>query len=184
MAKIDETNSGLKVEGSWDDITEFCLKLEKIFEKYISDEDEIERYDQWRPKNDENEEDVQEKTAEDASIERNHIEEEFEGTEKELEDAEEKIKESFDDISHGKSPVEDLEEAFKDIEILVGAKSLESLRKIEETIYKNLMLKFNPCYFDTEDFSLSLNHKKDESYIFCVNISDENLRTHIQEELY
>jgi len=68
-------------------------------------------------------------------------------------------------------------------EILVSAKSLESLRKIEETIYKNLMLKFNPCYFDTEDFSLTINHKKDEGYIFCVNISDENLGTHIQEEL-
>ncbi len=183
MTEVEKTNSGLKLEGSWDEITELCFGLEKVLIKYVSDHDEIKRYDEWMPRVEENEEILQEKTVEDASMNEQKVEKEFEGTEEELDKAEDKIKESFHDIANGESPVRDLKEALKEIETLIGAKSIESLRKVEKTIYKSLMLKFNPSYFDTEDFSVSLEHKDEDDYIFCINVTDEDLRSHIQDEL-
>ncbi len=183
MTDIEKTNSGLKTVGSWHEITELCIELENLFEEYVEDEEEIDRYDDWRPREEEDEKDVQEKTAEEAAIDHKQIEDDFEGTKEELGDAEKKLIESLHDVLNGKSPVEDLQEAVKDIEILIGAKSVDSIRKIEEAIYKRLMLKFNPYYFDTEDFSVNLDHEKKGEYVFCINITDEALRSHIQEEL-
>lgn len=183
MTEIEKTNSGLKTEGSWHEITALCIELESLFEDYIEDKDEIERYDEWRPRVEENEEEIEEKTAEEAALDHKQLEEEFEGTEEELDEAEEMLCRSLHDVLNGESPVKDFEEALKDIEMLIGAKSVDSIRKVEEVIYKRLMLKFNPCYFDTEDFSVSLDHKKNGNYVFCVNMTDEDLRTHIQEEL-
>ncbi|MFP3872111.1 MAG: DUF5828 family protein [Candidatus Natronoplasma sp.] len=183
MTEIEQTNSGVRLEGSWEEVSEVCVELEDLLEEYVCDEKEIERLDEWRPRGGEDEKEIEEKTAKEAAVGQKRVEEEFKGTKEELKDAEDKIKRSFNDIANRESPVKDMEVALKDLEILIGAKSVGSLRKAEEVIYKKLMLKFNPCYFDTEDFSIGLDHKKGDQYVFSVNISDEDLRDHVQEEL-
>ncbi|MFP4000619.1 MAG: DUF5828 family protein [Thermoplasmata archaeon] len=82
-----------------------------------------------------------------------------------------------------KSPSAELKDASKSINRLIGSKSIESLRKMEEAIYEQVMLKLNPYYFDTEHFSINLEEKDDDHYLLTVNIPDDELRKTIKRGL-
>lgn len=86
-------------------------------------------------------------------------------------------------IQEKKSAANELKDASKCINRLVGSKSIKSLRKMEEAIYEQMMLKFNPYYFDTEHFSVNLEEKNDDDYLLTVNIPDEELRKTIKKGL-
>ena len=169
------TNAGFKYEGSWEDICEFSKDLENVITHCIHKSDSIKHYHHWRPRLEESEKDITEKTAEEAAMKKKKVETEFDGTKDEIEEVEEKFKESIKDVKNGHNPSKDLKDATKHIEKLVETKSIRSVRKMEEIIYKKLMLKFNPYYFDTEDFSVNIEDNKGK-YILTINISDENKR--------
>lgn len=82
-----------------------------------------------------------------------------------------------------KSAANELKDASKCINRLVGSKSIKSLRKMEEAIYEQVMLKFNPYYFDTEYFSVNLEEKNDDHYLLTVNIPEDELRETIKSGL-
>ncbi len=176
------TNAGFKYEGSWEEICEFSKDLENIISHCIHKSDSIQHYHHWRPREDDNEKDITDKTAEEAVIKKTKVEKEFDGTKEEIVEAEEKFKDSIKEVKNGHNPSKDLKEASKHMEKLVETKSIQSLRNMEEIIYKKLMLKFNPYYFDTEDFSVNIEDKKDR-YILTINISDENKRESMIEDI-
>ncbi len=244
--KPETTHSGIKIEGDWEDICGFARDLEGIlkdsYEKEETSEDiddSIEDYNKWRPREEEDENELSKRTAEEASMEEKNVEKDFKGTDEELKEAGEKVKESIngakekgksaivelkDDASKSvnglvrsepektqknskktdkkskdtgkqakegtdktsiekKSPSAELKEASKCINRLVGSKSIKSLRKMEEAIYEEVMLKFNPYYFDTEHFSVNLEEKNEDHYLLTVNIPDEELRQTIKKGL-
>lgn len=177
-SKLEMTNAGLKYEGSWEDICGFARNLETIIKKCVSNGDSIDKYNDWRPREDEDE-DMTEKTAEKASMGRKQVEKDFNGTEKELQDAGKKLKNSVESVKNGNSPSKDIKDASKHISRVMGAKSVKSLRKMEKIIYKSIMLKFNPYYFDTEDFSVNLE-EEGQNYILTINVPDEERRRRIK----
>ncbi|MBS3781672.1 MAG: hypothetical protein KGY68_03575 [Candidatus Thermoplasmatota archaeon] len=236
--KPETTHSGIKIEGDWEEICGFARDLEDIlkdsYEKDDSAEDmddSIEDYNEWRPREEEDEKDISKKTVEEASINEKKVEKEFKGTDEELKSAGKKFKEgingaankgksaaaelkdasknivngkskisskdpdSIDDIAESvdkktaerkekeKSATKELKDASKCINRLVGAKSIESLRKMEKAIYEQIMLKFNPYYFDTEHFSVNLEEKNNDHYLLTVNIPDDQLRETIKDGL-
>jgi len=181
MDGAEVTTSGLEFEGDWEEICDFSEELEMVMELYLEDKDEIEEYDDWRPREKDTEEDMKEKTAEEAAVKEKDIENGFDGAKEELGEAEEKLADSVHDVLNGIDPSRDLKEALLKIEKVVEVESVRSIRKVEETIYKKLMLKFNPYYFDTEDFSVNLERKKDHQYVLTINVTDEELRKHFQE---
>ena len=181
MYGVEVTTSGLEFEGDWEDICDFSEELEMVMKLYLEDKDEIEEYDDWRPREEDTEKDVKEKTAEEAAVKEKDIEKDFEGAKEELGEAEEKLADSVHDVLNGIDPSHDMKEALLKIEKVVGVESVRSIRKVEEIIYKKLMLKFNPYYFDTEDFSVNLERKKDHHYVLTINVTDEELREHFQE---
>ncbi|MFO7791880.1 MAG: DUF5828 family protein [Candidatus Saliniplasma sp.] len=176
---VKKTNSGFSIPGNWEDICSFTKELEDIIEIHINDEDSIKEFNGWRPKEEETEKEVEEKTAQNASISPKKVEKDFNGTKKEFSEAGENIKKSVNDLSNGKNPSVGLKDASKNISKVIGAKSLESVRKIERMIYEKIMLKFNPYYFDTEHFSVNLEEGREGKYILTLNIPDEDLRKKI-----
>ncbi len=183
MEEIEITNSGLKFEGEWEEVCDFSREVEKAMEEYLDSEEEVDEYEEWRPHLEDCDKDMKEKTAEEAALKEKKIEEDFEGAKKEFDEAEEKLVESVEDVREGVDPSKDLKEALLDIEEVVGVESIRSLRKMEETIYKKLMLKMNPCYFDTEDFSVNLEIEGNDIYCLSVNVTDDSLREHFQKRL-
>lgn len=186
--KPETTHSGIKVEGNWEDICDFARDLEGILKEsyerkdYAENmDDSIENYKDWRPREEEDEEDITKKTAEEASMEEKDVENDFKGTDEELKSAGKKVKDSISRATDEKrSATAELKEASKCINRLVGCKSIKSLRKMEKAIYEQVMLKFNPYYFDTEYFSVNLEEKNDY-YLLTVNIPEEKLRENIKK---
>ncbi|MBS3781774.1 MAG: hypothetical protein KGY68_04120 [Candidatus Thermoplasmatota archaeon] len=181
MVEVDLTTSGLKLEGSWEEICEFSKELEDVMDHYVDSKEEIEEYDKWMPHRRETEEDIKNKTVEEAVIKEKKVEKDFEGAKEVLSEAEDDLAESIHDLSNGIDPSRDLKEALLKIEKVAGVESLRSIRKAEKTIYRKIMLKFNPYYFDTEDFSVNLDHKNQGVYVLCINVSDDDLREHFQD---
>jgi len=177
--KVKKINSGVKITGDWDEICDYSRRLENIIEKFSEDKKSVEDYNGWRPREKESEKDVAKKTAEKASIDEKQVEKDFNGTDKELEEAGKNIKKSVDDLSNGCSPGKGIKDASKNIGKVIGAKSIKSIRKMEKTIYERVMLKFNPFYFDTEEFSLNLEEQNGDGYVLTLNITDEVLRKKI-----
>ncbi|MGM0405353.1 MAG: DUF5828 family protein [Thermoplasmatota archaeon] len=181
MKQIKKTNAGVRFQGNWDEVVLFSHVLGKYLEETAPHRESVDKYEEWIPGEDDGQEDIKEKSAVDACIKPTKVEEEFNGVHYELKDAEHKLVDSVHDIANRKSPAKELSEATKDIERLVAAESIISLRKLEKSIYKHIMLKFNPYYFDTEDFSVNLECKNKERYALTINILDEELRKKVQD---
>lgn len=173
----------MRCEGQWRDICSFAETFEDVMEDNSVDEEEIQEYDEWRPKEKENVKDISEKTADKACVQKTKVEEDYNGAKEELGKAGKKIKKGVT----GKEPTgKNIKEATKNVERLFEAGSIRSIRKLEKMIYQGIMLKFNPCYFDTEDFSVNLeksDNGEEKNYKFSVNISDEELREKVRKEL-
>ncbi|MFO7991300.1 MAG: DUF5828 family protein [Thermoplasmata archaeon] len=182
VSEIEMTNAGFKYHGSWDDICNFARHLEIVFNKCVRNEDSIGRYHEWRPREEEDDKDLKVKTAKEADVRTKDCEREFSGTKEELRDVESDFIKSVYDIENGQNPREDIKDATKHIERLLEVKSIQSIRKMEDIIYTWIMLRFNPCYFDTDDFSVNLEGK-DEDYFITFNISDEEKRNEIKSIL-
>ena len=184
---MGKTNAGVVFKGRWNDICAFARDFERVIEKNAPDSNEgsIREYDHWRPKVDEDEKDISEKTAENACMDRKKIEKKYNGAKEELKSAGEKIKNG---VNGEEPPTKNIKEASKKVERLVEAESIKSIRKLERMIYKEIMLRFNPYYFDTEEFSVNLekvNNEKgdDQRYKITINIPDEELREKVKDEL-
>lgn len=181
--KVENINSGVKITGDWDDICDYSRKLEKVIENFAEYEKTVKDFNRWRPREEETKRDIAEKTAEKASMEELQLERDYNGTEKELGDARKNIKKSIDDLSNGNNPGKGLKKASKNLGKVIGAKSVKSMRAMEKSIYERIMLKFNPYYFDTEEFSVNLEEKNNENYVLTLNIPDEMLREKIVTSL-
>ncbi|MFW5898226.1 MAG: DUF5828 family protein [Candidatus Saliniplasma sp.] len=181
MKQIEQTNSGVRFQGDWHEVVLFSHVLAKFLEDNATHRETVDVYEKWMPQDGEEEKDIKKKTAAGACIKHKKVEEGFKGFKEELNDAEHKLADSVHDIVNGRSPTEDVGQAVKDIERLVAAESLKSLRKMERSIYNHIMLKFNPYYFDTEDFSVNLECKNKNRYALSINISTEELRNKVQK---
>ncbi len=182
VSEIEMTNAGFKYHGSWENICNFARNLENVIKKCVTAEDSIERYHEWRPREEEDDKDLKVKTAKEAVVRTKTCEREFNGTKEEIRDAELDLKKSVYDVENGRNPGEDIKDATKHLERILEVKSIQSIRNMEDTIYKWIMLRFNPCYFDTEDFSVNVEGK-DDDYSITFNISDEKKRDEIKSIL-
>lgn len=183
MKNFETTNSGLKVTGDWDEICSFSEQLGSVIEDCLPEEKENECYKDWRPREEEDSKDLKAKTAEEASMDERKLEEDFRGTEEEFQRAKDRISKTMEDIKRGSKPEKDLKKSSKNIGRIIGVKSIEAIRKMERVIYEKLMLKFNPYYFDTEDFSVNIQENKKDDYVLTINIPDESLRDKIVIEM-
>ncbi|MFP4116850.1 MAG: DUF5828 family protein [Candidatus Aenigmatarchaeota archaeon] len=179
--KVEATNSGVKAEGSWDEICQFLRDFESTTEETEPDK-AVEELNRWRPREDEEDGKVVEKTAEEASMKKRGVEEKSNGTKEDLKEAEKNLANSVK-VKRGESPQKELKSASEKIARAISVKSIESLRKAEEFIYEKFMIKFNSCYFDTGKFSVNLKREKNGEYSTKINIPDEKLRERTQEEM-
>lgn len=158
-----ERTSGIVVEGNREEICDFAKQIEDVL-----DGSSEKKYKDWKPEENDDESDMRKKSAESASMNKGKLEEDFKGTSEEISEATKKIKKGkFSDVK-------------ENIKYLIGANTARSIRKIEERIYKNIMLVKNPHYFDSEDVSVNLE-KTDDKYRLCVNILNEDLREKIKK---
>ena len=186
---MEESISGFKQEGGWVAIVEHGERMTAALHDIGVSGEDFEEWDEWRPKTHERfSEDINEKTAEQASIAEGDGEKSGVSPDEDLETASEELIEAVDEATTG-----DLDDAISESKDSAAhtAQALDSagrkmVRTGEETIYKHVMTQVSPCYFDNELVSANLSRVRDnerQRYAFEVNVTDEDLREQVSEQL-
>lgn len=181
--EIEETNAGVKKKGDWEEVAEFGEELEKAMQDSDLKDSSVQDFQEWRPKTAEAENDMRRKTVEQASINEKKVEEESNGVRDDMRDASEKAAEAGKKAANRENPEPEIKEASKDAAKPFFAKTVEYLRDLEQEIYSKIMLKFNPFYLDTRDFTVDFRSKEDGDYEMDVNVSEDGSREKIKESL-
>ncbi|MFB6204867.1 MAG: DUF5828 family protein [Candidatus Nanohaloarchaea archaeon] len=180
--EVEETNSGVKKRGEWHEIQEFARDVEEALEESEVEEDSVEKYRDWRPREDDDRKNVKEKTVEAAAVEEKPLEKESEGVKNDLGEASEKVKKIGQKVREKQNPQEEVKDASKDAVKPFYSGILKWFRRFEKTVYSAIILRFNSYYFDTKDFSVDVKEKKGE-YQMNINVSEEEKRDEIKRKI-
>jgi len=191
MADIEESVSGFKTRGGWVDVVEhgerITRALKDINEETAVDLDSLDEFDEWRPKSHERlDEDVNEKTAEQASIDEGKGEQAGKDPDEDLQTAGEKLSESYENLDEPDEAMERWSESVDYVARAADSASRKALRKVEDAVYRNVMTQIAPYYFDNDLVSANLQRTGDEErpeYVFEVNVNDDDLKMRVSNKL-
>jgi hypothetical protein len=191
MAEMEESVSGFKRRGNWVDIVEHGERikqaLEEIADEVSVDGAALEEFEEWRPKSHERlDEDVSEKTADQASVEEGKGEKEGKDPDEDLQTAGEKLAESYDNLDEPDEAVDKWGESIDYVARAADSAGRKAIRKVEDTVYQNVMTQMSPYYFDNELISANIqrvSHGDKPEYVFEVNVNDDDLKIRVSNTL-
>jgi hypothetical protein len=191
MSEIEESVSGFKRRGSWVDIVEhgerIAQALADLDDDIDVDEEALAEFKEWRPKSHERlDEDVSEKTAEQASVEEGKGEQEGKDPDEDLQTAGEKLAESYANLDEPDEAVDKWGESIDYVARAADSAGRKAIRKVEDTVYQNVMTQMSPYYFDNELISANVqrNGRGDSpEYVFEVNVNDDDLKIRVSNLL-
>ncbi|MUV89389.1 hypothetical protein GJ629_05295 [Halapricum sp. CBA1109] len=190
MSDMEESVSGFKLRGGWMAVVEhgerITRALREIAETDDVDETALDAWDEWRPKSDERlDEDVNEKTAEQASIDEGEGEKEGKGPDEDLQTAGEKLTESYENLDEPNEAVDKWGESIDYVARAADSAGRKALRTVEGAVYKNVMTQMAPYYFDNELVSANLKRisGEDPEYVLEVNVNDDDLKIKVSNRL-
>jgi len=178
----EESVSGFKLRGSWVDVVEHGERITRALKDLgrageAVDEDALEEWDDWRPKADERlSEDVNEKTAEQASISEGEGEQASKPPDEDLKTAGEKLADSYENLEQPTEAVDEWRKSINYVARAADSATRKAVRKVEGSVYRNVMTQVSPYYFDNELVSANLRRADADDYVFEVNINDDDLK--------
>jgi hypothetical protein len=187
---MEESISGFKEHGGWNDIVEHGERITQALADFGADGEAFEQWNDWRPKNHERlDEDVNEKTAEQASIGEGEGERAGKAPDEDLKSAGEKLSQSYENIDDPDEAVDSWGESLEYVARAADSAGRKAIRTVEDTVYRNVMTQVAPYYFDNE--LVSANLKRTDSaregeyagYVFEVNVNDDDLKERVSERL-
>ncbi|MFC6907137.1 DUF5828 family protein [Halalkalicoccus tibetensis] len=196
---MEESISGFKVRGTWADIIEHGECITRLLrdagthtasgKPNSSYPDAFAEWDEWRPKpHDQLEDAISEKTAEQASVDEGTGEKADESPTEDIQTAGEKLTESSEELEEDddESPADKAGESMEHAARAADTAGRKALRKVEETVYDQVMTQISPYYFDNELVSANLEQVTtgdEEEFIFEINVNDDDLKSVISERL-
>jgi hypothetical protein len=195
MADIEESVSGFKTRGGWVDVVEHGERITRALKDLFAmddvvvgvDEAALEEFDEWRPKSHERlDEDVNKKTAEQASVDEGKGEQAGKDPDEDLQTAGEKLSESYENLDEPSEAVDKWGESVDYVTRAADSAGRKALRKVEDAVYKNVMTQIAPYYFDNELVSANLrrvNGEERPEYVFEVNVNDDDLKMRVSNAL-
>ncbi|WP_226011649.1 DUF5828 family protein [Halomicrobium salinisoli] len=193
MDDIEESVSGFKRRGGWVDVVEhgerIVQALKDLAEEGIDgiDADALEGFDEWRPKSHERlDEDVNEKTAEQASVDEGKGEQAGKDPDDDLKTAGEKLADSYENLDEPDEAVESWGESLDYVARAADSAGRKALRAVEDKVYRNVMTRIAPYYFDNDLISANLQRVQGgdrPEYVFEINVNDDDLKERVSNRL-
>ena len=188
---MEESVSGFKTRGGWVDVVEHGERITQALEELAEDHDvdieALEEFDDWRPKSHERlDEDVSEKTAQQAHVEEGKGEQEGKSPDDDLQTAGEKLAESYDSLDDPDEAVDKWGESIDYVARAADSAGRKAIRKVEDSVYQNVMTRVSPYFFDNDLISANLQRvsRSDEpEYVFEVNVNDDDLKIRVSNRL-
>jgi len=185
---MEESVSGFKERGSWADVVEHGERITRALKRVGEDasvpDDPLAEWDEWRPKVEERlDEDVSEKTAEQAAVDEGEGEKAGKAPDEDVQTAGEKLSESYDNLDDPETAVEDAKESIGHLKRAVDSASRKAIRKVEGAVCKTVMTQVSPYYFDNELVSANVRRAGQDDYVFEVNVNDDDLKIRVSNAL-
>jgi len=188
---VEESVSGFEVRGGWVDVVEHGERVVRAL-KDLDGEDEnvdseaLEAFDEWRPKSHERlDEDVNEKTADQASVDEGKGEKAGKNPDEDLQTAGEKLTESYENLDEPDEAVDKWGESVDYVRRAADSAGRKAVRTVEDAVYRNVMTRIAPYYFDNELVSANLQRVSDDEpeYVFEINVNDDDLKIRVSNKL-
>ena len=190
---MEESVSGFKTRGGWVDTVEHGERIARALKDLSDDEsvpeEPLDEFDEWRPKSHERlDEDVNEKTADQASVEEGKGEKAGKDPDEDLQTAGEKLTESYESLEDEDTDeaVDKWGESLDYVARAADSAGRKAVRKVEDAVYRNVMTQIAPYYFDNELISANLQRVNGDDrpeYIFEINVNDDDLKMRVSNLL-
>ncbi|EMA52329.1 hypothetical protein C448_00100 [Halococcus morrhuae DSM 1307] len=187
---MEESISGFKERGGWNEIVEHGERITRALAEFDADGEAFDEWDEWRPKSHERlDEDVNEKTAEQASIEEGEGERAGKQPNEDLKSAGEKLSQSYEKLDDTDEAVDSWSESLEYVARAADSAGRKAIRTVEDTVYRNVMTQVAPYYFDNDLISANLQRTGNardgdyDGYVFEVNVNDDDLKERVSERL-
>ncbi|MFB6309451.1 MAG: DUF5828 family protein [Haloarculaceae archaeon] len=192
---MEESVSGFKTRGGWVDIVEHGERITQALREIAADDDvatpvddeALAEFDEWRPKSDERlDEDVNEKTAQQARVDEGKGEQAGEDPDDDLRTAGEKLADSYERLDEPEEAVDKWGESLDYVARAADSAGRKALRAVEDHVYRNVMTRVSPYYFDNELVSANIRRVGDDDrpeYVFEVNVNDDDLKMRVSNKL-
>ena len=189
---MEESVSGFEVRGGWVDAVEHGERVVRALKDLVEegenvDREALEAFDEWRPKSHERlDEDVNEKTADQASVTEGEGEKAGKQPDEDLQTAGEKLTESYESLDEPDEAVDKWGESVNYVARAADSAGRKAVRTVEDAVYRNVMTKIAPYYFDNELISANLQRVGDDDrpeYVFEINVNDDDLKIRVSNKL-
>lgn len=189
--EVEESVSGFKVRGGWGEIVEHGERITRALKDLLKDgrdvdEKALEEWNEWRPKADERlGEDVSQKTAEKASVDEGEGEKAGKSPDEDFKTAGEKLTESYQQLEEPSEAVNEWRKSINYVARAADSATRKALRRVEGSVYENVMTQMSPYYFDNPLISANLNRADSEAgeYVFEINVNDDDLKIRVSNKL-
>ena len=188
---VEESVSGFKLRGSWGEIVEHGERITRALKDLLEDDHDVStealaEWDDWRPKADERlGDDVSEKTADQASIGEGEGEKAGKTPDEDLKTAGEKLSESYNQLEEPSEAVNGWRESINYMARAADSATRKAIRKVEGSVYENVMTQLSPYYFDNQLVSANITRGDADAddYVFEVNVNDDDLKIRVSNKL-
>lgn len=185
---MQQTLSGYKQCGSWADIVEHGERITVALRHLDADPELLEQWDTWRPKSEERlRSEVKDKTAAQAAVSEGPGEKDGKPANRDLKKAGQKLSHTGMSDTPGEA-AKDVQQSLSYAARAVDTVSRKAIRSVEQTVYKHVMTKMSPYYFDNELLSANaarttkLTNRTPE-FMLEVNINDDRLLDKLSDVL-
>jgi hypothetical protein len=188
---MEESVAGFKSRGTWSEIVEHGERISRALREAGVDRDDeaFAAWNEWRPKAHERlGDDVNEKTADQASVTEGEGERAGVDPDEDLRTAGEKLSESYEQVEEGEGEgaVESWSESLDHVARAADSAGRKAIRAVENTVYRRVMTQIAPYYFDNDLVSANVQRigsTVDPEYVLEVNINDDDLKQAVRENL-
>ncbi|CQH61899.1 uncharacterized protein HHUB_3581 [Halobacterium hubeiense] len=187
---MEESVAGFKERGTWGDVVEHGERVTQALREADAHEqypDAFVEWNEWRPKSHERiEEEVSEKTAEQASVGEGAGEKEGQSPDDDLQTAGERLTESYEELEEGEADtaVEKWQDTLGHVKRAADTAGRQALRKVENVVYQRVMTQVAPYYFDNDLVSANIQRiRSQEEFVFEVNVNDDDVKDGVRDHL-
>lgn len=186
---MEENEFGVEIEGDWEKVVEQGEDIKKSLEETDSiEEEEVEKWEEWRPKKEEDVEKMKNKSIEKTMGDK---EKKTEEAQKELENAKDKFNkaaESGNEVARGSlSLTKNFLSGLNNFLKFLKSYGLQLFIALEKVVYEKITTKYSPKYFETDEFNSNIEEKsnlsKDNNYELEVLFENKEKRKEIKENL-
>jgi hypothetical protein len=183
---MEESVTGFIDRGTWGEVVEHGERITQALKDCDVDGASFEEWDEWRPKSHERlDEDVNEKTAQQASVNESEGEKAGKQPDDDIKTAGEKLSESYEKLDEDTDEALDSwNESIDYVARAADSAGRKAVRAVEDVVYKNVMTQLAPYYFDNDIISANIQRIDDDpTYRFEVNINDDDMKIHVSNTL-